>query len=80
MKDVEEILKKADFTQGSNHKEKLRELLFSEGSLDKKDCELSDEELDLAAAGKIIADDMNRYFQTAAFLAAAGVALHKGWK
>ena len=59
MKDVEEILKKADFTQGSNHKEKLRELIFSEGSLDKIDCELSDEDLDLAAAG---------------------VALHKGWK
>ena len=51
MKDVEEILKKADFTQGSNHKEKLRELLFSERSLDKKNCELSDEELDLDAAG-----------------------------
>lgn len=49
MKDVEEVFSKADFTAGSDHKEKLREKLFARDS--EKEQLLDDDELDLAAAG-----------------------------
>ena len=52
MKDVEEVFSKADFTAGSDHKEKLREKLFAMDS--EKERMLDDDELDLAAAGKKI--------------------------
>ena len=53
MTDVEMILKKADFSSGSDHKERLRELLFHayDGTGVGAGRVLSDEELDLAAAG-----------------------------
>lgn len=47
---MDEILKKADFSAGSDHKEKLKEKLFTDEKENDWEC-LSDEELDLAAAG-----------------------------
>ena len=52
---MENIFEKADFTAGSDHKERLRKTLFSaEGSSERTIFakELSDEELDMAAGGK----------------------------
>jgi hypothetical protein len=44
-KDMEQLLKTADFSAGSDHKERLRKELFGAAE------ELSDDELDLAAGG-----------------------------
>jgi len=53
-KDVEQILKNADFTKGSNHKEELREVLFGNQSAKivkfGMNRELSDDELDMVSA------------------------------
>ena len=53
-KDVEQILKNADFTKGSNHKEELREMLFGNQSAKivkfGMNRELSDDELDMVSA------------------------------
>ena len=55
MKDIEELISNADFTTGCNHKKKLHRLLFETAG--NKDGNvvygkfLSDDELDLAAAG-----------------------------
>ena len=52
MKDVEMILKKADFSKGSDHKERLKAMLNGlENGVEQMP--LSDDELELAAAGKI---------------------------
>ena len=53
---MEDIFRKADFTAGSDHKERLRKILFS-GEKNTKITpasgeELLDEELDLAAGGR----------------------------
>ena len=53
---MENIFEKADFTAGSDHKERLRKELFSDTKSDKGTVpaeNLSDEELDMAAGGKI---------------------------
>ncbi len=53
MKDVEMILKKADFSKGSDHKERLKAMLNSlENGVEQMP--LSDDDLELAAAGKIV--------------------------
>lgn len=53
-KDVEQILKNADFSKGSNHKEELREMLFGNQSAKivkfGMNRELSDDELDMVSA------------------------------
>lgn len=53
-KDVEQILKNADFSKGSNHKEELREMLFGNQSAKIVkfgiNRELSDDELDMISA------------------------------
>ena len=53
-KDVEQILKNADFSKGSNHKEELREVLFGNQSAKivkfGMNRELSDDELDMISA------------------------------
>ena len=53
-KDVEQILKNADFTKGSNHKEELREMLFGNQSAKivklGMNRELSEDELDMVSA------------------------------
>ncbi len=51
MADVEKIFKNADFSKGSDHKERLKSMLRSleNGA---GEMPLSDEELELAAAGK----------------------------
>ena len=53
---MENIFEKADFIAGSDYKERLRKELFSAAKSD-KDTDpaenLSDEELDMAAGGKI---------------------------
>ncbi len=47
---MEDIFKKADFTAGSDHKERLAKELFS-GDITNIEEYLSDDELDLASAG-----------------------------
>ncbi|MCR5098980.1 MAG: hypothetical protein K6B14_08530 [Lachnospiraceae bacterium] len=49
---MEDIFKKADFTAGSDHKERLAKQLFS-GDIVQIEEYLSDDELDLASAGVI---------------------------
>ena len=52
---MDSIFKKADFTAGSDHKERLRKTLFSDANSNEKtsfEIVLSDEELDMAAGGK----------------------------
>ena len=52
---MENIFEKADFTAGSDHKERLRKKLFSSEAGNERTIfakELSDEELDMAAGGK----------------------------
>ncbi|MCR4704852.1 MAG: hypothetical protein K5641_02190 [Lachnospiraceae bacterium] len=53
MADVEKIFKNADFSKGSDHKERLKGMLKSleNGA---GEMPLSDDELELAAAGKMI--------------------------
>ena len=51
MADVEMIFTKADFAGGSDHKEQLRARLFHDNDGAGPGRLLSDEELDLAAAG-----------------------------
>ena len=55
MKDIEELIMSADFTTGSNHKKKLHEQLFETAEGNKDNIVygqfLTDDELDLAAAG-----------------------------
>ena len=51
---MENIFEKADFTAGSDHKERLRKVLFADTDSDKGTAfteELRDEELDKAAGG-----------------------------
>ena len=49
---MENIFEKADFTAGSDHKERLRKVLFSETkSVEEAGVILSDEELDQVAGG-----------------------------
>ncbi len=52
MKDVETIFKNADFSKGTDHKERLKTMLNGlENGVGQMP--LSDEELELAAAGRI---------------------------
>jgi hypothetical protein len=54
---MENIFEKADFTAGTNHKERLRKLLFAAANSEKGAAsseKLSDDELDMAAGGKKI--------------------------
>ena len=54
---MDNIFEKADFTKGSDHKEKLRNILFSDKMGEKvtdSPEELHDEELDMAAGGQHI--------------------------
>ena len=53
---MEDIFEKADFSAGSDHKERLRKVLFSDIKNNKGEDsaeKLRDEELDMAAGGKI---------------------------
>ncbi len=52
---MENYFEKADFCAGSDHKERLRKVLFAASNGDKgavSQGELSDDELDMAAGGK----------------------------
>ncbi len=55
MNDIEQIFKNADFSAGSDHKQRLHDMLFSEDSSLKTisfpDNVLDDDELDKAAGG-----------------------------
>lgn len=57
---VEDILKKADFSKGSNYKEELRDELFHTSSANilkfPPNRELSDDELDMIAAAGLYED------------------------
>lgn len=61
---MENIFEKADFTAGTNHKERLRKLLF-DGTNSEKGAvsseKLSDDELDMAAGGKKFDNDSRIY-------------------
>ena len=53
--DMEKTFKNADFSAGSDHKERLRKMLFSGETEHSEEApleELRDEELDMAAGGK----------------------------
>lgn len=56
-KNIEQLLKEADFSAGSNHKQKLHDKLFDSGviSFPGKDGEMiSDDQLENVAGGKSI--------------------------
>ncbi len=53
---MEDLFKKADFSAGSDHKERLAKQLFS-GDVANIEDYLTDEELDLASAGVYFGDN-----------------------